>query len=211
MSDFKWKRNFVAECSYPAIPVVNALARYIYEGTRSGSWEGMEESSEKICDVAFHVFDRYGTCNEELVYGEASLTLACLFLLEKLHFTALELHRKGLGQKLVENADHICGPNEAFERAWTLHTWVSPGYPAAKLNSQLVGKSVQERFTIWDQVRSGAIDFWRSPSRGFASLISSISLVPLRRLRVLTRVEAILETLRTKDYNLSTSEVISLK
>ncbi|KAJ5635063.1 uncharacterized protein N7484_008376 [Penicillium longicatenatum] len=62
MSDFEWMKNFVAECTCDGVVVATALARYIYrEGMRSELWERMEEPSKETCDVAFHVFDRYGT------------------------------------------------------------------------------------------------------------------------------------------------------
>jgi hypothetical protein len=190
MGDFKWMKNFVAECTCDGVTVANALARYIHrEGMRSEFWERMEEPSEETCDVAFHVLDRYGTVKTKYkdhpvqrgtgVWGN-ELDHGPLFLIEKLHVTALELRRKGLGQKVVslllekakcffqddkpdgENADLIYGSNEAFERAWTLHTLVSPGYLTAEIKPQLVGKSAEERLMTRDQNQSGAIDFWRS-------------------------------------------------
>ncbi|CAG8128302.1 unnamed protein product [Penicillium nalgiovense] len=190
MGDFKWIKNFVAECTCDGVTVANALARYIHrEGIRSEFWERMEEPSEETCDVAFHVFDRYGTVKTKYkdhpvqrgagVWGN-ELDYGPLFLIEKLHVTAFELRRKGLGEKVVslllekaqrffqddkpdgENADLIYGSNEAFERAWTLHTLVSPGYLTAEIKPQLVGKSAEERLMTRDQNQSGAIDFWRS-------------------------------------------------
>lgn len=162
MGEFKWIKNFIAECTCDGVTVASALARYIHrEGMRSEFWERMEEPSEETCSVAFHVFDRYGTvqtkCKDypvqrELVYGETSLIMA-LFLIEKVHVTALELRRKGLGQKIVslllnkarqfcldekgdgENADLIYGSHEAFERAWTLHALASPGILTANIES----------------------------------------------------------------------------
>lgn len=55
-------KNFVAECTCDGVTVTNALARYIHrEGIRPEFWERMEEPSEETCDVAFDIFDRYGT------------------------------------------------------------------------------------------------------------------------------------------------------
>jgi hypothetical protein len=101
MGDFKWMKNFVA----------NVLARFIHrEDIRSEFWERMEEPSEETCDVAFYVFDRYrvvktkykgylvqrgtGVQGNELDHGP-------LVLVKKLYVVALELRRKGLGQKVV--------------------------------------------------------------------------------------------------------------
>ncbi|THC89575.1 hypothetical protein EYZ11_010984 [Aspergillus tanneri] len=62
MSQSRWMKNFVAECTCDGVVVATALARYIHrEGMRNEFWEKMEEPSEETCDVAFHVFDRYGT------------------------------------------------------------------------------------------------------------------------------------------------------
>jgi hypothetical protein len=61
-SESKWMKNFVAECTCDGVTVANALARYIHrEGVRPEFWERMEEPSEETCDVAFHIFGRYGT------------------------------------------------------------------------------------------------------------------------------------------------------
>jgi hypothetical protein len=58
--DFKWLKNFVAECTCDGVVVATALARYIYrERMRYKFWENIEEPSEETCDVAFHIFDRY--------------------------------------------------------------------------------------------------------------------------------------------------------
>lgn len=190
MGEFKWMKNFIAECTSDGVVVATALARYIYrEGMRSEFWERMEEPSEETCGVAFHVFDRYGTVQTKYkdhpvqrgtgVWGN-ELDHGPLFLIEKVHVTALELRRKGLGQKLVslllnkarqfclnekgdgEYADLIYGSDEAFERAWTLHALASPGILTADVESQLVGKSAEERLMIRARIQSGAIDFWRS-------------------------------------------------
>lgn len=149
----------------------------------------MEELSQETCQVAFDVFDRYGTV--KLKYMEhpvqrgngvwgTELDDGPLFLIESLHITALELRRKGLGQKLVslllEKARKFCldgkpdgkhaaifyGSNEAFERAWTLHAIVSPGFLTADMESRLVGKSAEERLMIRVQTDSSVIGFWRS-------------------------------------------------
>lgn len=149
----------------------------------------MEEPSEETCDVTFYVFDRYGIVktkykNHPVQRGTSvrgnELDHGPLFLIENLHVTALELRRKGLGQKVVslllkkakqfclyekgdgEDADLIYGSNEAFERAWTLHALVSPGILTADIESQLAGKSAEERLMTRAQNQSGAIDFWRS-------------------------------------------------
>lgn len=190
MGQIKWMKNFVAECTCDGVTVANALARYIHrEGIRSEFWKMMEEPSEEMCDVAFHVFDRYGTVQTKYrdhpvqrgtgIWGN-ELDHGPFFLIEKVHVTALELRRKGVGQKVVtlllekakqflqddkpdgENADLIYGSNEAFERAWTLHALVSPGYLTADVRPQLVGKSTEERLMTQDRNQSGAIGFWRS-------------------------------------------------
>ncbi|CRL31324.1 EF-Hand 1, calcium-binding site [Penicillium camemberti] len=175
-SESKWMKNFVAECTCDGITVANALAR-------------MEEPSEETCDVAFHIFDRYGTvqakCKDHPVQRGTGIwgneiDHGPFFLLEKLHVTALELRRKGLGRKVVslllekakkflqherpdgEDADLIYSSDEAFERAWTLHALVSPGYLTADIEPQLKGKSAEERLTTKYRNQSGAIDFWRS-------------------------------------------------
>jgi hypothetical protein len=183
-------KNFVAERTCDGVAIATALARYIdREGMRSEFWENMEQPSEETCGVAFHVFDRYGTAKTKYkddpvqrgtgVWGN-ELDHGPLFLIENLHVTALELRRKGLGQKVVwlllkkakqfclsekgdgEDADLIYGSNEAFERAWTLHALVSPGILTADIESQLAGKSAEERLMTRAQKQSGAIDFWRS-------------------------------------------------
>ncbi|OQE08234.1 hypothetical protein PENVUL_c010G08896 [Penicillium vulpinum] len=171
------------------VVVATALARYIHrEDMRSEFWQRMEEPSEDMCDVAFHVFDRYGTVETKYkdhpvqrgtgVWGN-ELDHGPIFLIEKLHVT-LELRRKGLGQKVVslllkkaqqfsldnkgdgKYADSFYGSNEAFEQAWTLHALVNPGYLTADVESQLVDKSAEERVMILNQIQSGGIDFWRS-------------------------------------------------
>ncbi|KAJ5959832.1 zinc knuckle transcription factor [Penicillium vulpinum] len=167
VGEFKWMENFVAKCTLML-------------------W--MEEPSEDMCDVAFHVFDRYGTVETKYkdhpvqrgtgVWGN-ELDHGPIFLIEKLHVT-LELRRKGLGQKVVslllkkaqqfsldnkgdgKYADSFYGSNEAFEQAWTLHALVNPGYLTADVESQLVDKSAEERVMILNQIQSGGIDFWRS-------------------------------------------------
>lgn len=190
MGEFNWMKNFVAECTCDGVAVATALARYIHrEGMRSEYWENMEEPSEETCDVAFHVFDRYGTVKTKYkdhpvqrgtgVWGN-ELDHGPLSLIENLHVTALEMRRKGLGQKVVslllekakqfclddkpdgKHADLFYGSNEAFERAWTLHALVSPGYLTADIKSQLVGKSAEERLMTRDRIQSGVINFWRS-------------------------------------------------
>ncbi|KAJ5179433.1 zinc knuckle transcription factor [Penicillium capsulatum] len=190
LGEFKWMKNFVAECTCDGVTVANALARYIHrEGIRSEFWEMMEEPSEEMCDVAFHVFDRYGTVQTKYrdhpvqrgtgIWGN-ELDHGPFFLIEKLHVTALEMRRKGVGQKVVslllekakrflkddkpdgKNANLFYGSNKAFERAWTLHALVSPGYLTADVRPQLVGKSAEERLMTQDRNQSGAIDFWRS-------------------------------------------------
>ncbi|KAL2817181.1 hypothetical protein BJX63DRAFT_419735 [Aspergillus granulosus] len=165
MGDFKWMKNFVAECTCDGVVVATAFARYIHrKGMHSKFWERMEEPSEETGT---------GVWGSELDYGP-------LFLIEKLHVTALELRRKGLGQKVVslllekakqfcldnkpdgKHADHFYGSNEAFERAWTLHALVSPGYLTADIEPQLVGKSAEERLMTRTRLQSSTIDFWRS-------------------------------------------------
>jgi hypothetical protein len=100
-----------------------------------------------------------GVWGDELDHGP-------LFLIEELHITALELHRKGLGQKIVslllnkarqfsldekgdgENQDLVYSFNEAFERAWTLYALVSPGILTADVKSQLMGRSAKECWMV---------------------------------------------------------------
>ncbi|KAJ5098833.1 hypothetical protein N7532_005834 [Penicillium argentinense] len=190
MNKSSWMKNFVAECTCDGVVVATALARYIHrQGMRSEFWEKMEVPSEETCDVAFHTFDRYGTVKAKYkdhpvqrgtgVWGN-ELDHGPLFLIEKLHVTALNLRRKGLGQKIVsllldkarlfclddkpdgEYADRFYGSNEALKRAWTLHALVSPGVLTADIKPQLVGKSAEERLTTRARIQSGAIDFWRS-------------------------------------------------
>ncbi|PYH99228.1 hypothetical protein BO71DRAFT_476797 [Aspergillus ellipticus CBS 707.79] len=186
----KWMKNFVAKCTCDGVAVATALARYIHrEGVRSEFWERMEEPSEETCDVAFHVFDRYGTVKTKYkdhpvqrgtgIWGK-ELDHGPLFLIENVHVTAMELRRKRLGQKVVslllekarrfwlddkpdgKHADLFYGSNEAFERAWTLHALVSPGILTADIKPQLLGKSAEERLMTRAQIQSGATDFWRS-------------------------------------------------
>ncbi|KAJ5175296.1 uncharacterized protein N7482_001173 [Penicillium canariense] len=174
--EFKWMKNFVAECTCDGVAVATALARYIdREGIRPEFWEQMEEPSEETCGVAFYVFDRYGTVKPKYkehpvqrgtgVWGN-ELDHGPLFLIEKVHVIALELRRKGLGQKIVslllnkarlfclgkkgdgEDADLIYGSNEAFKRVWTLYALVSPGILTADTESRVVGKSAEERLMI---------------------------------------------------------------
>jgi hypothetical protein len=190
MDESRWMTNFVAQCTCDGVVVATALARYIHrEGIRSEFWEKMEVPSEETCDVAFHVFDRYGTVKAKYkdhpvqrgtgAWGN-ELDHGPIFLIENLHVTELNLRRKGLGQKIVslllnkarlfclddkpdgKHADLFYGSNKAFELAWTLHALVSPGVLTADIESQLVGKSAEERLTIRTRIQSGAIDFWRS-------------------------------------------------
>ncbi|KAF7171079.1 hypothetical protein CNMCM5623_003535 [Aspergillus felis] len=149
MNESRWMTNFVAECTCDGVVVATALARYIHrEVMRSEFWEKMEVPSEETCDVAFHVFDRYGTVKAKYkdhpvqrgtgVWGN-ELDHGPIFLIKKLHVTELNLRRKGLGQKIVslllnkarlfclddkpdgKHADFFYGSNKAFELAWTLH------------------------------------------------------------------------------------------
>lgn len=190
MGESRWMTNFVAECTCDGVVVATALARYISrEGIRSEFWEKMEEPSEETCDVAFHVFDRYGTVRAKYkdhpvqrgtgVWGN-ELDHGPLFLIERLHVTEPNLRRKGLGQKTVslllnkarlfclnnkpdgKYADRSYGSHKAFELAWTLHALVSPGVLTADIEPQLVGKSAEERLAIRTRIRSSAIHFWRS-------------------------------------------------
>jgi hypothetical protein len=188
--EFKWMKNFVAECTCDGVTVATALARYIDRGSiRSRFWEEMEEPSEETCSVAFHVFDRYGTVQTKYkdhpvqrgtgVWGK-ELDDGPLFLIEKVYVTALKLRRKGLGRRMVslllekarqyslddkshnEDADSFVGSDEPCEQAWTLHALVSPGILTADVESQLRGKSAEERLNMRAQVQSAAIEFWRS-------------------------------------------------
>ncbi|GIJ99534.1 hypothetical protein Aspvir_001667 [Aspergillus viridinutans] len=190
MDQSRWMKNFVAKCTCNGAAVATALARYIQrEGMRSEFWERMEEVSSDMCGVAFQVFDRYGTVKTKYkghpvqkgtgVWGN-ELDYGPLFLIEELHVGALELCRKGLGQKMVslllnkakqfrleekgdgKNADLFYGSREAFERAWTLHALVSPGILTADIESQLVGRSAEERLAIRARAQFGAILFWRA-------------------------------------------------
>ncbi|KAJ6118121.1 hypothetical protein N7471_013998 [Penicillium samsonianum] len=207
MGDFNWIKNFVAECTCDGVIVAHAVARYIdRERMRSRFWENMEEPGEETCDVAFHVFDRYGRVNLKYrdhpvqkgtgVWG-SELDNGPLFLIESLHVTALELRRKGLGQKVVSlllnKAEQFClgkkgdhrqlldrrkrlidmlgddklaelgvVSDEDFERAWTPYALVSPGTLTADFESQLEGKSAEERLMTKSRAESGAIDFWRA-------------------------------------------------
>ncbi|KAF4169680.1 hypothetical protein CNMCM6936_006839 [Aspergillus lentulus] len=190
MDESTWMTNFVAECTCDGVVVATALARYIHrEGMSSEFWEKMEEPSEETCNVAFHVFDRYGTVKAKYkdhpvqrgtgAWGN-ELDHGPLFLIENLHVTELNLRRKGLGQKIVslllnkaqlfcldnkpdgKHANLVYGSTKACELAWTLHALVSPGVLTADIESQLVGKSAEERLAIHTRIESGAIDFWRS-------------------------------------------------
>ncbi|KAF9889846.1 hypothetical protein FE257_006936 [Aspergillus nanangensis] len=187
-SDFEWMKNFVAECTCDRVAVASALARYINrQGIHSKFWERMEEPSEDMCDVAFHVFDRYGTVQAKYrdhpvqrgtgIWSD-ELDDGPLFLVEQVHITAVELRRKGLGRKIVslllDKANEFCesemedykrlfAPNEAFERQpWTLHALASPGTLTAETRSLLFGKSPEERLMINTRIEFGAIDFFRS-------------------------------------------------
>ncbi|KAJ5373957.1 zinc knuckle transcription factor [Penicillium concentricum] len=189
---FKWMKNCVAKCTCDGVVVATALARYIYrESMRSEFWENMEEPSEETCGMAYDVFDRYGTLKTKYkdhpvqrgtgVWGN-ELDHGPLFLIEVLHVKALDLRRKGLGQKVVslllqkaqqrcldekedrkrKHMDIVYGSKEAFEREWTPHALVSPGILTADIESQSVGRSAEERLMIRTRIQSGAIDFWRS-------------------------------------------------
>jgi hypothetical protein len=190
MNESRWMTNFVAQCTCDGVVVATALARYIHrEGIRSEFWEKMEVLSEETCNVAFHVFDRYGTVKAKYkdhpvqrgtgAWGN-ELDHGPVFLIEKLHVAELNLRRKGLGQKIVslllnkarlfclddkpdgEHSDFFYGSTKAFELAWTLHALVSPGVLTDDIESWLVGKSAEERLMIRTRIQSGAIDFWRS-------------------------------------------------
>ncbi|KAH2861056.1 hypothetical protein KXV31_007664, partial [Aspergillus fumigatus] len=147
------------------------LGTFIERACALNSGKGWKSPARKLAD---HPVQRgTGVWGNELDHGP-------LFLIENVHVTALELRRKGLGQKLVslllnkarqfclnekgdgEYADLIYGSDEAFERAWTLHALASPGILTADVESQLVGKSAEERLMIRARIQSGAIDFWRS-------------------------------------------------
>ena len=183
-------KNFGAECTCDGVVVATGLARYIRrERMRHEFWEEMEEAGHEMGGVAYHVFDRYGTVQIKYkdhpvqrgtgIWGN-ELDHGPLFLIEKLHITAIELRRKGLGRKVVslllnkakqfcldekkdvKHADSLYGFNEAFERAWTLHALVSPGILTVDLKAQFVGKSAEERVIIRDRLHSGTINFWRS-------------------------------------------------
>ncbi|KAL6229437.1 hypothetical protein BDW75DRAFT_235209 [Aspergillus navahoensis] len=159
-----WMKTFIAECTYDGVVVATALARYI----------DREVPSEDMCDIAFQVFDWYGTIKAKYkdhpvqrgsgVWGN-ELDCGPLFLFEELHIAA-ELRRKGLGHKVVsllldkakqfcledkpdsQNADLVYGSNQAFERAWTLHALLNPG--------------ILTRLMIRTRVQFGAIYFWRA-------------------------------------------------
>ncbi|GLB09298.1 hypothetical protein AtubIFM57258_005215 [Aspergillus tubingensis] len=149
----KWMKSFVVKCTCDGVAVASALARYIdREGMRSKFWERMEEPSEETCDVAFHIFDRYGTVKTKYkdhpvqrgtgIWGK-ELDHGPLFLIEKVHVTAMELRRKGLGQRVVSLL------LEKAKRFW--------------LDDKPDGdKSAEERLMTRVRVQSGAIDFWRS-------------------------------------------------
>ncbi|PYH42930.1 uncharacterized protein BP01DRAFT_324199 [Aspergillus saccharolyticus JOP 1030-1] len=190
MNESRWITNFVAQCTCDGVVVATALARYIHrKGIRSEFWKKMEVLSEETCNVAFHVFDRYGTVKAKYkdhpvqrgtsAWGN-ELDHGPVFLIEKLHVKELNLRRKGLGQKIVslllnkarlfcldakpdgKHSDLFYGSTKAFELAWTLHALVSPGVLTDDIKSRLVGKSAEERLRIRIRIQSGAIDFWRS-------------------------------------------------
>ncbi|KAL2871683.1 uncharacterized protein BJX67DRAFT_389187 [Aspergillus lucknowensis] len=189
MSMSSWMKVFVAECTCDGAFVATALARYIRREVRSELWEKMDAAGVETSDVAFHVFDRYGTVKAKYkdhpvqrgtgVWGNG-LDHGPLFLIENLRVTARSLRGKGLGKKIVslllnkarlfylddkpdgKDADLFYGSNEAFERAWTLHALVTPGKLTTEIGSRLVGKSAEERLTTKARVQSGAIGFWRS-------------------------------------------------
>jgi hypothetical protein len=145
MDESRWMTNFVAQCTCDGVVVATALAQYIHqEGIRSEFWEKMEVPSEETCDVAFHVFDRYGTVkamykDHPVQRGTGAwgnkLDHSPIFLIENLHITELNLRQKGLGQKIVslllnkaqlfclddkpdgKHADLFYGSNKAFELA----------------------------------------------------------------------------------------------
>lgn len=183
-------KDLVAECTCDGVVVATATARYIQrERMCSGFWEEMEGPSQETCDVAFEVFDRYGIVKAKYkdhpvqrgtgVWGN-ELDHGPLLLIEELHVTALELRRKGLGQKMVSlllnEAKKLCldekvddeyavrfySSREAFERDWTLHALVSPGHLTADIGSLSMGKPTEERLTIRSRAESGAIHFWRA-------------------------------------------------
>lgn len=190
MEQSMWMKTFVAECTYDGVAVATARARYIdREDIRSEFWKKMEVPSREMCDMAFQVFDRYGTVKTKYkghpvqrgtgIWGK-ELDYGPLFLIEELHVAALELRRRGLGHKIVsllldkakqfclgekgdgENADLVYGSNEAFERAWTLHALVSPGILTVDIESQLVGRDAEDRLMIRTRAQFGAIYFWRA-------------------------------------------------
>ncbi|KAJ5219705.1 hypothetical protein N7468_008909 [Penicillium chermesinum] len=170
-SDSKWMKTLVAECTCDGSVVANALARYIDRiCIRSEFWERMEEESEGMCDIAFNIFNRFGFIQTNP-----------LFIIEELCVTAFDLRRKGLGQKmatlLLERAKRLSSEDEAVddilldenpesnavsERLWTLHAFVSPGILTSEIESQLKGKSAEERLIMKEQLQFGAINFWRS-------------------------------------------------
>jgi hypothetical protein len=108
MNESRWMTNFVAECTCDGVVVATALARYIHrEGIRSQFWEKMEVPSEETCNVAFHVFDRYGTVQTKYkdhpvqrgtgVWG-TSLIMALFSLLKKFMLQHWNYVGKGWGR-----------------------------------------------------------------------------------------------------------------
>ncbi|KAJ5725226.1 uncharacterized protein N7483_006583 [Penicillium malachiteum] len=125
--NYKWMKNFVAECTCNGVVVATTLARHSHpertnihpgwtNGLRrhrryyDGFWETVQERSAEMCRLAFEIFDRYGTIMTKYkdhprqrgtgIWG-SELDQGPLFFFENLHITALKLRRKGLGQKVV--------------------------------------------------------------------------------------------------------------
>ncbi|KAJ5737473.1 uncharacterized protein N7483_002598 [Penicillium malachiteum] len=165
----RWMINFIVECTCDGVTAANALARYIHrEGMRSEFWERMERPSEETCHVAFQVFDRYGDVKAKYkdhpvqrgsgVWGN-ELDHGPLFLIEKLHVTALELRRKGLGKEVVslllKKAKKFC-----LDERGDARTKIFSAILMGPLNK--LGQSAEERLMIRGQAQFGAIHFWRA-------------------------------------------------
>ncbi|KAJ0416963.1 hypothetical protein BJY00DRAFT_290635 [Aspergillus carlsbadensis] len=175
--EFPWTTEFGAICLRNGVTVASALARYINrEHIRHNFWQEMEGPSQDMCNVAFEVFDQYGTIKSKFrhhpvqrgtgVWGD-ELDGGPLFLIEEVHVTAPNLRRKGLGQKVVSlllnKAERYClRATRPRAQASTLHALVRPDRLTADVQLRSAGKSVQEILTMDNQAYDGALQFWRA-------------------------------------------------
>jgi hypothetical protein len=179
--EFPWMQDISARCSCNGDTVATAKAQFIdRDRIRSNFWQHMEEPSEGMSELAFEVFDQYGTVKSNFtshpvqrgtgVWGD-ELDRGPLFLIEELHVTAIEHRRKGLGQRIVsllldkalgylelrdQSAKYSREAIGAAAQPSILHALVLPGRLNADGQLQSVGKSVREILSMNAQALDGS-------------------------------------------------------